>query len=60
LQKTDGTVVRGVDRFNGVKGYVCIVGDGKAGEPLGVSEFNGDDVLEEFADGLCTSYIAGL
>jgi hypothetical protein len=26
---------------------VCIVGEGKTGEPLGVPEFNGDDVLED-------------
>ena len=56
----DGAVVGGVDGVDGVEGDVGVVGDGEFGEALGVAEFDGDDVLEEFGDGLYARDVAGL
>jgi len=53
-------VVGGVDGFYGVEWDVGIVGDGETGEAFAVAELYGDDVLEEFGDGLCACDVAGL
>ena len=60
LEDGDGAIVGGVDRVHGVKPDGVVVGDGESGQAFGVAELCGDDVLEEFGDGLCSSYIAGL
>src|SRR5207302_1862890 len=55
-----GPVVGGVDGLNGVEVDCGVVGDGEAGEAFGVAELRGDDVLEEFGDGLCSCDVAGV
>jgi hypothetical protein len=60
VEEDDGAAVGGVDGFDGVEGDVGVFRDGEAGEAFGIAEFHGDDVLEEFGDGLCACDVAGL
>ena len=59
LEDGHGAVMGGVDGFCGIEGDVGVVGDGEVGQTLGVAEFDGYDVLEKFADGLRSGYVAG-
>ena len=60
LEDSRGLVLDGVDGFDGVERDRGIVRDGKAGETFGVAELRGDDVLEEFGDGLCSCDVTRL
>ena len=60
LEDGDGAVVGGVDGVHGVEPDGGVVGDGETGQAFGVAELSGDDVLEEFGDGLCSGDVAGL
>jgi hypothetical protein len=60
LEDSHGPVVGGVDGVDGVERDVGVVGDGETGEAFGVAKLRGDNVLEEFRDGLCSCDVAGL
>ena len=45
--------------FDRVVGDRGVSDDGQISEAFGVAEFDGDDVLQEFGDGLCARDVAG-
>ena len=58
-QQSDGVVVSGEDLVAGTVRDVGVVGLGQALQPLRITQLDGDDVLQELADGSSVAYVAG-